>query len=124
MREQAAAADEDADEILAEELRHSGGFERLREDLRLRDTLDRLASEVKPIPMEVAQAREAIWTPDKEKPQTETKLWTQARRVDGSPSPVATLIPMVIEQTSRGEALVRHLLAAAQRAHRVPRDSR
>jgi hypothetical protein len=26
--------------------------------------------------MEVAQAREAIWTPDKETPQTETKLWT------------------------------------------------
>jgi len=75
VREQAEAADEDTDEVLSE-LRHTGGFERLREDLRLRDTLDRLAAEVKPIPMEVAEAREAIWTPDKEKPQTETKLWT------------------------------------------------
>ncbi|MGE5691742.1 MAG: trigger factor [Pseudomonadota bacterium] len=75
VREQADAAEEDADAVL-EELRHTGGFERLREDLRLRDTLDRLAAEVKPIPMEVAQAREAIWTPDKETPQTETKLWT------------------------------------------------
>ena len=75
VREQAEAADEDVDAVLSE-LRHTGGFERLREDLRLRDTLDRLAAEVKPIPMEVAEAREAIWTPDKEKPQTETKLWT------------------------------------------------
>jgi trigger factor len=75
VREQADAAEDDADAVL-DELRHTGGFERLREDLRLRDTLDRVAAEVKPIPMEVAQARDAIWTPDKEKPQTETKLWT------------------------------------------------
>jgi hypothetical protein len=26
--------------------------------------------------MEQAAARDAIWTPDKEKPETETKLWT------------------------------------------------
>ena len=38
--------------------------------------LDRIAGEVKKIPLEQAQAREAIWTPDKEKPSTETKLWT------------------------------------------------
>jgi trigger factor len=75
VREQAGEAEDDADAVL-DELRHTGGFERLREDLRLRDTLDRIAAEVKPIPMEVAQARNAIWTPDKEKPQTETKLWT------------------------------------------------
>jgi hypothetical protein len=33
---------------------------------------------VKPIPLEQAQAREAIWTPDKEKekPEQDTKLWT------------------------------------------------
>jgi hypothetical protein len=31
---------------------------------------------VKPIPVELAEAREAIWTPDKEKQPTETKLWT------------------------------------------------
>jgi hypothetical protein len=28
------------------------------------------------IELEVAAARDAIWTPDKEKPKTETKLWT------------------------------------------------
>ena len=45
-------------------------------DLRLRAALDRVAAEVKPIPIEQAEAREAIWTPDKEKPEQETKLWT------------------------------------------------
>ena len=75
IREQAAAAEEDPEEVI-ERLWHDGRHEDLREDLRLRAALDRVVAEVKPIPVEVAQAREAIWTPDKEKPQTETKLWT------------------------------------------------
>ncbi|MGZ4394923.1 MAG: hypothetical protein ACXVZ2_06135 [Gaiellaceae bacterium] len=75
VREQAEAAGEDADEVIAE-LRERGEYERLREDLRLRDSLDRIAAEVKRIPVELAEAREAIWTPDKEKQPTETKLWT------------------------------------------------
>jgi trigger factor len=75
VREQAEAAGEDADDVI-EELWNHGRHEDLREDLRLRAALDRVAAEVKPIPMEQAQARDAIWTPDKEKPETETKLWT------------------------------------------------
>jgi len=31
---------------------------------------------VKRIPKELAEARGALWTPDKEKQQTGTKLWT------------------------------------------------
>jgi hypothetical protein len=31
---------------------------------------------VKRIPKELAEARDAIWTPEKEKQQTDTKLWT------------------------------------------------
>jgi hypothetical protein len=57
-------------------LRESGRFEALRDDLRLRKALDRVAAEVKRIPLAQAEAREAIWTPDKEKRPTETKLWT------------------------------------------------
>jgi len=38
--------------------------------------LDRIATEVKRITVEQAEARDAIWTPDKEKPKTESKLWT------------------------------------------------
>jgi trigger factor len=79
VREQAEALGDDPDEQL-ERLRESGRFELLRDDLRLRAALDRIASEVKRIPHEVAAAREAIWTPDKEKPQTETKLWTPGSR--------------------------------------------
>jgi trigger factor len=75
VREQADLVDDDADETLLR-LRESGRFETLREDIRLRNALDRVAAEVKRIPRELADARDAIWTPDKEKQQTETKLWT------------------------------------------------
>jgi trigger factor len=81
IREQAEAAGEDADHVI-EELWQHGRHEDLREDLRLRAALDRVAAEVKPIPLEQAQARDAIWTPDKEKQETETTLWTP-----GSPMP-------------------------------------
>ena len=75
VREQAEASGDDPDEVI-DELWHHGRQEDLREDLRLRAALDRVAAEVKPIPLEQAQARESIWTPDKETPDTETKLWT------------------------------------------------
>jgi trigger factor len=75
VREQAELAGEDAEETLSE-LRHSGRIESLREDIRLRNALDRIASEVKRIPKELAAARDAIWTPEKDKQQTDTKLWT------------------------------------------------
>jgi trigger factor len=75
VREQAEAIGDDPDEALAR-LRESGRLETLRDDLRLRNTLDRVSAEVTRIPRALADAREAIWTPDKEKPPTETKLWT------------------------------------------------
>ena len=75
IREQAEAAGEDADGVI-EDLWQHGRQEDLREDLRLRAALDRVAAEVKPIPLEQAQARDAIWTPDKETAEQETKLWT------------------------------------------------
>ena len=66
---------EDADELAAQ-LREAGRYEAVRADLRLRKTLDRIASEVKRIPVELARARDKLWTPEKEKPETATKLWT------------------------------------------------
>ena len=86
VREQAEEAGEDVDTVL-EELWESGRHEDLREDIRLRAALDRVAAEVKPIPMDVAEAREAIWTPDKEKPDTETKLWTPGSDPPGIKEP-------------------------------------
>ena len=53
-----------------------GQQESIREDLRLRAALERLAADVKPIAPEVADAREKLWTPDKEKTEADTKLWT------------------------------------------------
>jgi trigger factor len=75
VREQGEAAGDDVDETLLR-LRESGRFEALRDDLRLRNALDRVAGEVKRIPRELADAREAIWTPDKETPKSDAKLWT------------------------------------------------
>jgi trigger factor len=75
VREQAEALGDDADATL-QQLRESGRIETLRDDVRLRNALDRVASEVKRIPRELAAAREALWTPEKEKPQTDAKIWT------------------------------------------------
>jgi trigger factor len=87
VREQAEVIGDDADEMLVA-LRESGRFESLRDDLRLRRALDRVAAEVKRIPLAQAEAREAIWTPDKENPPTETKLWTpdQPQQSEGARS--------------------------------------
>jgi trigger factor len=75
IREQAEASGDDPDEVIEDIWAH-GHQEQLREDLTLRAALDRLAADVKPIAPETHAAREAIWTPDKEKPAGETKLWT------------------------------------------------
>jgi len=70
-------AEEEADpDDLMERLRESGTLEALREDLRLRKALDRIVSEVKPIPVELAAARDKLWTPEQEKTPGDTKLWT------------------------------------------------
>jgi trigger factor len=75
IREQAELHGDDPDQAV-EQVFSGGGHEVLRGDLRLRKALDRVAAEVKRIPAEVARARDEIWTPEKETPPTETKLWT------------------------------------------------
>ena len=75
IREQAELQGDDADEAI-KQVFSDGRHEALRGDLRLRKALDRVAAEAKRVPVEVARAREEIWTPDKETPKTETKLWT------------------------------------------------
>ena len=79
IREQAEPAGEDPDDVIAQ-LREAGRFETLRADLRLKETLDRIVSEVKRISPDLAQARDKLWTPDKETAPTETKLWTPASK--------------------------------------------
>jgi trigger factor len=75
IREQAEAAGEDPEQVIADIWAH-GRQETLREDLRLKEALDRLVADVKPISTDLAEARDRLWTPDKEKAAPEQKLWT------------------------------------------------
>jgi trigger factor len=67
----AGETDEDIDAFVAE-----GGADTVRDDIRMQRALDRIAAEVKPIAPELAEARDAIWTPEKEQPAETPKLWT------------------------------------------------
>ena len=67
----AGESDEDIEEFVAQ-----GGADRVRDDIRLKQALDRVAAEVKPIAPELHEARESIWTPEQERPATEQKIWT------------------------------------------------
>jgi trigger factor len=74
IREELRAAGEKDEDI--EEFVLAGGADRVRDDIRLKKALDRVAAEVKPIAPELHDARESIWTPEKEQPAQSTKLWT------------------------------------------------
>jgi trigger factor len=76
IREEAAASGEDDVEGVIQDVWEHGQQESIREDLRLRAALDRLVADVKPIAPELAEARDKLWTPDKEKAEGDTKLWT------------------------------------------------
>ena len=79
IRDEAEAADEDVDKLLAR-MRETSAFGQLREDLRLRKALDAVVAEVKPISTELARAREKLWTPGEEKRPGDAKLWTPASK--------------------------------------------
>jgi trigger factor len=65
-------SDEEIEEFIG-----AGGADRIREDVRLKRAVDRVAAEVKPISQELANARESIWTPGKEEDTaTGQKIWT------------------------------------------------
>ena len=67
----AGEQEEDVDAFVAD-----GGADRVRDDLRLKKALDRIAAEVKPIAPELHEARESIWTPGQEQEAAAPKLWT------------------------------------------------
>src|SRR5439155_665280 len=71
IREQAEPAGEDPDEVIAQ-LREAGRFETLRADLRLKETLDRIVSEVKRISPDLAQALAIYDTMQFIKPDVQT----------------------------------------------------
>jgi trigger factor len=72
-------------QTLLEDLRGAGRLDDVREDLAAREAIDVIASAAKPIPLAQAQAREKLWTPEKDSegasPAGEQpgKLWTPDR---------------------------------------------
>jgi trigger factor len=74
IREELRAGGESEEDI--EQFIADGGADRVRDDLRLKKALDRIAAEVKPIAPELHEARESIWTPGQEQPAEPAKLWT------------------------------------------------
>jgi trigger factor len=71
----AGESDEDIEEFVAQ-----GGADRVRDDIRLKKALDRIAAEVKPIAPDLHEARESIWTPEKDQADEAPKLWTPGRK--------------------------------------------
>ena len=98
IREQADASGDDAEAMIADIWAH-GHQEALREDLRLRAALDRLAADVKPIdPGDARGTRGDLDAGQGEARRRDEVVDPRKRGESMSP-----LIPMVIEQTSRGE---------------------
>ncbi len=75
VREQAEAGGEEPQAMLAA-VRERGIYEEIRADLRMRRALDDVVSNVKRIPADLAAAREKLWTPEKERAEGSTTLWT------------------------------------------------
>jgi trigger factor len=65
-------------EKLLARLRENGRDAMVREDIVVGKAIDLVAESAKPIPLEQAEAREKIWTPEKEKEKEEkpSELWT------------------------------------------------
>jgi trigger factor len=63
-------------EKLLERLRQNGRDAMVREDIQVRKAIDLVAESAKPISLEQAEAKEKIWTPEKEKEEKPSELWT------------------------------------------------
>ncbi len=80
----AAREGSEPSEMLAE-LQKSGRIEDVREDLAARKAVELIAAQAKPIPLEQAQAREKLWTPESEEQEAAggepaaARLWTPER---------------------------------------------
>ena len=56
--------------------REQGRDELLREDIAMRKAVDLIVERAKPIPIEQQEARDKLWTPEKEAAEKKSKLWT------------------------------------------------
>ena len=99
LREEAENAGEEDAEGLIEDVWAHGQQESIREDLRLRAALDRLVEDVKPDHARARRGARQALDPRKGKTRDGNEV-VDPRQQGARMSP---LIPMVIEQTSRGE---------------------
>jgi trigger factor len=76
--EHAAEHERTSPEKLLERLRRGGRDALVREDIRIRKAIDVLAESASPIPLAQAEARERLWTPEKERHEAGegAALWT------------------------------------------------
>ena len=56
--------------------RSRGADDALREDIAMRKAVDLIVERAKPIPMDTAEAREKLWTPEKQADQKASEIWT------------------------------------------------
>jgi len=70
-----------------DQLRSSGRDALVREDIRIRRAAEVVVEAAKPIPLEQAEAREKLWTPDREREATAGRLWTPGSGDPGAPGP-------------------------------------
>jgi trigger factor len=79
VREQAAESDEDVDEAVERLMADPATLTALRQDLAAQKALDVVTENAKPITAEQADAKQKLWTPEKETAQSAAKsspIWT------------------------------------------------
>ena len=69
-------ADDDTVQQTFERIRDDGRDDALREDIAMRKAVDLLVESAKPIPVEAAEARDKLWTPEKEAKDKASQIWT------------------------------------------------
>lgn len=77
-----------APDRLIHDLREHGGWEALRQDLRLRKAVDHLIESATAIPMAQAEARDRLWTPEDERRKAASPAGEPA---EGKPAPAGKL---------------------------------
>jgi trigger factor len=68
--------DDDAARQTLERIKDDGRDDALREDVAMRKAVDVLVDSAKPIPLDQAEAREKLWTPEKEQKEKPAQIWT------------------------------------------------
>ena len=79
VREQAAESDEDVEQAVERLMADPATLTALRQDLAAQKALDVVTENAKPITAEQAEAKQKLWTPEKETAQSTAKssaIWT------------------------------------------------